>query len=189
MGSSWQAVANAFTGRYQPSGDWTEADCLVGHCFGLVSSARQGDPGFEKLGLANAALGEYIYEGFRHLPKILEVEVQVAYSRFDPSDIWNVAVISGSRRPDTRYDTHEVNAQAAEIIKRHGWKKALVVAHAHHIVRAEATLAKMGVQTIVPDALPNVWDPQAEQAEVRSTLRFGLVTMAAVGIYKLHGWI
>lgn len=141
------------------------------------------------MGQANAAIAEYVFTSFRKLPKIMQVEVVVAYERFEDRSLTPIFTIEENRSRGAHLDTREVNAQAVDIMHWYGWKRAFVVAHAHHIARVDATLLKMGVETVVPTQLPKTWDRHAEQAEVRSALHFGLVTVAAVGIYKFHGWI
>jgi hypothetical protein len=136
----------AWSGAYRPEGDANEADCLVAFSFGGV---RQGDT--IRPGASNTALACYAHEHFGHLPMILQGEIADACGT-GPSvpGTWR---IDRHRRPGRYLDTHEVAAQARQIMEQQGWETAVVLAHGHHMPRAAAVCRKLGLGTVVPPGL------------------------------------
>ena len=192
MGDAWDAVTNAFTGTYRPtpSSEWRKPDCLVVHAFGLVQAARDFSQRSPRLGQTNEELAAYIeVNGLGRLPKIMQIEVQRAYEELSPGSLYPIYSITENRSRGAYLDTREVNAQAASIMEHYGYRNAVIVAQAHHVMRAARTLRRMGVGVVIPPGLPKDFDRKAEQTEVRSAIRFGLRSAAAVAIYRFHGWI
>ncbi len=119
-------VDKALSGNYDVHGDPATADCLIGASYGY----RERDGKFLP-GLSNEDLAEFAFTHFPLLPKILQFEIADAYeARHDKG---SVIRISQSRAAEQRLDTPELVEQCHEIMRQHGYTKAIVVAHPNHM--------------------------------------------------------
>jgi hypothetical protein len=154
-----QLTKQAFTGKYHAHGSIKEADCVIGFSFGFRLKNGKIIPG-----LSNDDLANFIEKHFPDKPYILQFEIADALSK-KKKDLF---VIRKHRVKGEYLDTSEVALQAIEIMNKHEWHKAAIIAHPFHMPRVDALCQKLGINTIVPDGLSCVrFDPKSEQEWTR----------------------
>src|SRR5262249_42647534 len=139
----------AWSGAYTVKGNRTEAQCLVAFSFGHLADGLAILPG-----PSNEDLARFAAEHFADLPKILQREVADAYLALAPEG--SVFRIHENRQPGKYLDTREAAEQAAAILHEHGWRAAVLLAHACHLPRVTAVWEKLGLAAVVPPGLEQV---------------------------------
>lgn len=138
----WQT----WSGRYAVQGEVADADCVIGFAFGGVRDGQVLRPG-----ASNAALADFARQHLAHLPLILQWEVADAYGK--PAQGRPLFRIDRHRRPGKYLDTYEVAAQSRDLMDRHGWYTAVILAQGHHLPRAAQVCQKLGLQIVTPPGL------------------------------------
>jgi hypothetical protein len=170
-------LREAVTGRYQPHGDVAAADCVVGFAFGVRGRKRPG--------VSNEQLAALIIERWPGLPRILQGEIAGAL-RDDGVPRFS---IDRHRQHGHYLDTREVAEQALELMSEHGLSRPLIVAQAHHVPRADAVCRLLGMKTIVPPGLSDVFDGRSAQRWTQNQPAWGVRETVAIAYYELRGWV
>jgi hypothetical protein len=167
------------SGRYEHHGAPAAADCVIGFAFGF---RRRGTV---LPGLSNEDLAHFIADNFPSLPKIIQFEIADAAPALE-----QVFRIEKHRQEAKYLDTREVALQAFELMKRHGWEQAVIVAHPGHMPRADAVCQKIGIATIAPVGLEVVrFDPHSEQAWTRDSRSWAAHEDIAIPDSYKRGWL
>jgi hypothetical protein len=155
LASLWQLVRSgdlrklcrqAREGRYAPHEDGRAADCVLGFAFGRLGAEPNVRPG-----ASNERLAAFAREHFPDLAAILQQEVADAHQLLAP--VPPVLRIDRHRQAGRYLDTREVADQARILMGQHGWRVAVLLAHAHHVPRAVQVCTRLGMRTIVPPGL------------------------------------
>ncbi len=169
------------TGDYKVHGNVQDADCVVALSFGFRKDGDKVLPG-----LSNQDLASFIMVNYGYLPKLLQFEVAACL----PAKAARVYRIEEHRKRGAYLDSREVASQAKEIMKQHGWTKALIIAHPYHMPRADAVCQKVGIRTIVPAGLEAIrFDPHSEQQWTRGPEDWPNREAKAIVYYAVKGWI
>ncbi|MFH0952463.1 MAG: hypothetical protein V1838_04780 [Patescibacteria group bacterium] len=100
------------------------------------------------------------------LPVIAQAEIADCLSNLEVAGVVR-------RCLDGRYlDTHEVVRQMAAICRRYGWKRAVIVAHPHHLWRVVKVAEKFGLKLIIPNIGKIRYDSHSVQLWTRSAWLF-----------------
>lgn len=70
---------------------------------------------------------------------------------------------------------------------RYGWDTAELIAHPHHLPRAQAVFASLGIETTSWADVRSIWDRKSSQPWTRSPLRWAIRELFVVLIYLLAG--
>lgn len=167
----------AVTGRYRPHGDPAAADCVIGFAFGVRGRKRPG--------VSNQRLAALILERWPRLPRVLQGEIAGAL-RDDGVPTFS---IDRHRQPGSYLDTREIAEQAVQLMSEHGLSKPLILAQAHHLPRADAVCRLLGMKTIVPRGLSDVFDGRSAQRWTRNQPAWGVRETIAIAYYELRGWL
>ena len=120
---------------------------------------------------------------------ILQIEVANAVLKRlpeRPKDLW---IIRKHREKGKYLDTREVVYQTWEIMKKHNWTEAIVIAHPLHISRVVKVFEKMGIETLIPKDVKNIpFDPNSTQWWTRNVFLWWLREIPSRIIYKMRGW-
>jgi hypothetical protein len=174
-------IGRAVSGRYLAHGVIRDADCVVAFSFGL----RRAQDGSIDPGDVNRHLATQINNLDVRLPLIAQGEIDDALRQQFALEA-DVRVTS----PSGRYlDTHDVVVAATTAMSARGWKRALVIAQAHHMPRADSTMRALGVETVTPAQMPSVWDHRSRQRWTRGRAGWALRETVVVVYYLLRGWL
>ncbi|MDE2213435.1 MAG: hypothetical protein KGJ34_02840 [Patescibacteria group bacterium] len=66
----------------------------------------------------------------------------------------------------------EVNRQAAELCREHGWRTVILFAHPHHLWRAGKNLERHGITVVYPSMDEIPYDRSTSRLSFRSSLTF-----------------
>jgi uncharacterized SAM-binding protein YcdF (DUF218 family) len=171
-------LRQAVTGRYHRHGTIADADCVVGFSFGYREAAGEVLPG-----QSNSLIARFIADHYLSLPLILQWELASALG----SSLSKTWTIDRHAAQGVYLDTREVARQAWEIMRAQGYATALVVAHPHHVARADAVCETLGMRTVVSDGLATVgFDAQSAQRWTRSQ---SVRETMAIAYYEVVGWL
>lgn len=144
-------------GRYETSGNPTDADCIVGNSFGTLVSADS----------VNRALAEYMLEYASDRPTIADSTLAEAFPG-GPNQVDHVVEGTASTTTGGGLTSWGILLGAHEFMQNQRLEKALLVAQAHHIGRVAMQAKKIGMGYVVPVDLPTRWDPESAQWWTRS---------------------
>jgi hypothetical protein len=181
VGRASTMVGRAISGRYVSHGSTRDADCVVAFSFGQ----RRAHDGSIDPGEVNRYLADEISRLDGQRPVIAQFEINDALKQHRGFEA-DVCVTSRNR---PYLDTREVAAAAAAAMSENGWRRALVIAQAHHVPRADSTMLAMGVETVTPPGLRSVWDRQSSQTWTRGPVAWAVREPGAVMYYLLRGWL
>jgi uncharacterized SAM-binding protein YcdF (DUF218 family) len=176
-------LRQAMSGHYRITGDITTVDCVVALAFGyrlIRTGAREPGPCNEHL----ASLTLAINSG---QPIIAQTEIDQAIRSLRPG-VGADHVIRSARNPKRYLDTRECAVQAHTIMSDHGWRTAALIAHPHHLPRAQAVLAALGIETATPCGLRAVWDRTSSQRWTRGPVPWAIREAGALWWYGRRGW-
>jgi hypothetical protein len=173
----------AWSGAYAVKGDRAAAQCVVAFSFGHLADGSTTLPGPSNEDLARIAADQ-----FADLPKVLQREVADAYLALAPgSPVFRINV---HRRPGKYLDTREAAAQAAAVLREHGWRTAVLLAHACHVPRVTAVCEKLGIAAVVPPGLEQVrFCRGSRQPWTRNRVLWFLREVPTLGYYRCKGWL
>lgn len=179
-----ETMIAGLTGQYTVKGDIKDADCVIGFSFGYRGK-RKVTPGLSNQDLANVALKHYA-----DLPKILQFEIADAYQEAGGPDAEKVLRVSKHRQPHKYLDTREVAWQAKELMKKHGYKKAVLLCHPYHMPRVQAVCDVLGIDWVSTKDLAGAveFDPLSTQKWTRDLDRWRGYEPLALIFYRLKGW-
>jgi hypothetical protein len=179
----WTLYRQALSGAYTIQGNCAEAQCVVAFSFGLLAHGPVIQPG-----PSNEDLARFALEHFAGLPKILQREVADAYLALAPGS--SVFRIDTHRQPGKYLDTREAADQACGILRTHGWRTAVLLAHAHHVPRAAAVCERLGIAVVVPPGLERVrFCRGSRQPWTRNRGMWFLREVPTLAYYRCKGWI
>ena len=174
-------LRQAVTGRYDRHGEVSDADCVVGFSFGYRATSGHLVPG-----VSNEILAALIAERYCRFPLILQWEIAAALTHI-PRQLWRIERHAESGR---YLDTREVARQARTVMKAQQYETALIVAHPHHVARADAVCTRLGMRTVVPDGLEKIgFDPRSHQPWTRTQPTWSVRETMAIAYYDLVGWL
>ncbi|HVE80594.1 MAG TPA: ElyC/SanA/YdcF family protein [Candidatus Dormibacteraeota bacterium] len=184
-----KSIIQSWTGRYTVYGNPEYADCVIGFAFGYRGKRKQAKPGLSNQDLASIAMRRY-----GKLPKIFQIEIAEAYCDMeapDCNDPRKIFRVYASRKIMGYLDTREVADQAKQIMDRHKWKSAVILAHPYHIPRVVAVCQKLGIKPIVTSELRGgvEFDLSSSQKWTRSLGEWRGKEPLAMIYYKLKGWV
>lgn len=177
-------IARAATGRYRIVGNTSTAQCIVALDFGYrLAQARVREPGPCNEYLASLALATS-----NGRPIIAQAGVDQAIRSLRPS--LGADHIIGSTRDSKRYlDTREFAVQVHAIMGDYGWKTAALIAHPHHLPRAQVVFASRGIETTTLAGVRSIWDLKSSQSWTRSPIRWAIRELFAIFLYERRGWL
>lgn len=176
----WDAWRRSWSGDYRVHGDVRAAHCVIGFSFGAVRKDGEVVPG-----PSNEVLADIIVKEFGSLPLLLQSEIA---DSLPPS----LAVLRriGEHRRGPYLDSRAVARQALEVMREKGWTTAVVLAHRHHVPRAEAVCRRLGIDTVVPEGLARVpFCTKSLQWWTRGPVRWRLREVPAVFWHWCRGWL
>jgi hypothetical protein len=174
-------LREAVTGDYSRHGDTADVECVIGFSFGYQSEDGRIAPGLSNIGLA-----EIVERTFATKPLLLQWEITEALT-ICPAVHWR---IESHRKRGAYLDTREVAYQALEIMRHESYKTAAVIAHPHHVARADAVCQRLGIATVVPDGLQHVrFDPKSAQPWTRRQPAWSLRETMAIAYYHSLAWL
>jgi hypothetical protein len=162
----------SFTGNYETIGRTQDADCVIGHAFGI----RDDDPG-----LSNRALADYIEQRLTWLPHIVNRDIARVMD-FEPDFELEVDPSSTS---GGGLGTWEELRQAKKYMLEHGLERPILVAHSYHIGRVATQAYRSGLMPIVPPELPGVFDAESNQWWTRNRGLWTVRELAGVAVLKI----
>lgn len=142
-------------------------------------------------GLSNEVMAKVVLKIRKRigLSMILQIEVANALLKLlpkKPKDLW---IIRKHREKGKYLDTREAVYQICEIMKRHNWGEAIVIAHPLHISRVVKVFEKMGMETVIPKKdIESIPFGPSTQWWTRNSLLWWLREIPSRIIYKLRGW-
>lgn len=189
--SSWIRAADllaltvrAVGGRYHAGENTDTAQCVVALAFGY----RLVRPGVREPGPCNEYLAALTLATSNGRPIIAQVEIDQSIRTFRPG--MGADHLIGSARGSGRYlDTRECAVQICSIMDYFGWKAAALIAHPHHLPRAQAVFAARGIETATPPGVRAIWDRESGQLWTRGPLRWAIREPFAILIYERRGWL
>jgi hypothetical protein len=172
----------SLTGNYQPHGQEADADVILAFAFGR----GQGTPG-----VVNEALADFAVEKARALNIRIVAQLAVA-DAIENRGLSELLVA----RVDPRDAAEAHYMSTGNILERsHGLidpkSNVMIVAQAHHLPRADRQATRHGYETIVPEGLPDVWDPDSifQEMHCRSPRIWALREPLILAVNKATGKI
>jgi uncharacterized SAM-binding protein YcdF (DUF218 family) len=176
-------ATSSLTGRYRPGGDQMTADCVVAVSFGY----RRGEFGETLPGASNEALAEAVARDSRGLPVIAQAEVDDALKGVRDGRGADFRV--EDQHESQYFGTYEVLKTTADIMRKRGWARAMLIAHPHHVPRASAMMRNLGIEAIVPPGLAAPWDTRSQQWWTRSPASWAVRELPTVAYSAWKGWL
>ncbi len=153
-------ILRSALGRYEPVGNPTEVDCIIGHSFG--TSIDPESP--------NGQLATFITEF--NLDSGLHVIADRTLANAFYEDDQLTCIVDGpiSNGVGQGVGTWGTFLEAVKFMKEQGLERPLLVAQAHHIGRVtmQARHPDIALDPVVPDCLPADFDTKSDQLWTRS---------------------
>ena len=176
-------VAAALSGRYEIHGDPSSAKCVIALSFGY----RRSESGQITPGMANEYLAQFLEANFRDKVIIAQFEIDDALKA--GHDFAAEYRIEAPGR-NGYLDTHEVAVQAWKIMADNGLgDAAIVLAHSHHLPRADRVLRAVGIETATPGGVHAIWDRESAQSWTTGSVRWAVRELLVIGVYAFRGWL
>lgn len=171
----------ATTGQYAPHGAAKDADCVIAFSFGLEGQGESAKPG-----KGNEQIAEFAYKHFGKLPKLFQWEVADAY----PDDGTVQLRVARHRKEGEYLHTYEVAEQFKTYMTQKGLKRAVLIAHPHHVPRCDAVCRKLEIDTVVPVGLEVIpFDSNSSQEWTRSKAAWAEREPASIDHSKERNWL
>ena len=91
---------------------------------------------------------------------------------------------------EVRLELRNHGLEAAALLHKHGWRTAVLLAHACHVPRATAVWEKLGLAAVVPPGLERVrFCRGSRQLWTRNRVLWFLREVPTLGYYRTRGWI
>ena len=170
----------SFTGNYQPQGNESEADCVIGNEFAF---RRDG------FGNVNELLAEVVAERYSRLSLMLNRNIAGALEIID-SKIEPALIFSGESTNLTA--TKGKGAwgeleQARDYMDEHGLERPIIVAQAYHVGRVALQAKRLGLNVIIPEGLPRVFDPESMQLWSKGPIRMAIREAIGAPVLRHRG--
>jgi len=144
-------------GRYETAGNITDADVIIGHSFG--TSTHRDSP--------NGALAQFILDHDDGQPIVVDRTLADAFPRSTLIDVIVEGAVSNTI--GTVGGSWGTLVRAKEYMDTTELSQPLMVAQAFHIGRVAMQAKKIGMNNvIIPEELPEIFDPESEQLWTRS---------------------
>jgi len=170
-------LGSALLGRYE-AGDSSQADCIIGHSFGTLTSAQS----------VNAALAKTALVAGYSADKPLLADYVFAEALPADSPKPQLVVLGPlSTVLGSGTGTWGTLLSAREYMKYHELTKPLLIAQAFHVGRVAMQATKLGMQPILPPNLPRRFEAESAQPWTRSRLFWMPRELGGASILKLTG--
>ncbi len=150
-------IVKSALGRYEPIGNPQDADVIVGHSFGTMTSEDS----------TNRAIADFAMEAAEGRPIVADRMLVDAFPGKD-EDVDFVVEGPISNGVGQGVGSWGTLVEAKAYMEQKDLRAALMVGQANHIGRVVMQAKKLGITSIVPANLPNRFDPQSEQRWTRS---------------------
>ncbi|MGH3786627.1 MAG: YdcF family protein [Pseudonocardiaceae bacterium] len=177
-------MMRAVSGRYRIDGNTDTAQCVVALAFGY----RLIRAGVREPGPCNEYLAARALTTSNGRPIVAQAEIDQAIRSVRPS-IGADHVIGSARDPKRYLDTYELAVQVHAIMNRYGWKTAVLIAHPHHLPRAQAVFSTLGIHTVTCAGVRPIWDSKSSQSWTRGPLRWAIREPFAIWLSERRGWL
>ena len=174
----------AVAGRYRVGENIDTVQCVVALAFGY----RLARAGVREPGPCNEYLAALALATSNGRPIIAQAEIDQAIRPLR-RNIGADHVIESTLDSGRYLDTRECAVRVHSIMCDLGWKTAILIAHPHHLPRAQAVFASHGIETATPPGVRSVWDHASSQAWTRSPLRWAIRELFAIWLYERRGWL
>jgi hypothetical protein len=174
----------AVSGAYSIHGNHQKPGCAFVPSFGQIVRGGRVLPG-----KSNQTIAKILVERFPGIPVIGSFQIDDALR-----GLGRKAELSLGK-PGQFYETRKVALATARFIKATNLLAdggVLVIAHQHHIPRADASIqAELpdNVETIVPEGIQVPWDAESSQLWTRGPLFWSLREPVAIARYAMYGWL
>lgn len=130
-----------FSWKVKPSENLEEAEVFIVQSFGRRKKSS---------GKSNEELADEIRRFHRTHPRLLILQWEIANCLTDLEN-WIVLIVRKHLIvPDKYLDSREVKRQAAEEMKKRGWKTAVLFSQPWHNWRCKKVLEVLGVRVLIP---------------------------------------
>lgn len=177
-------MIRAVGGRYRVAENTDTMQCVVALAFGY----RLTGTGVREPGPCNEYLAALALATSNGRPIISQAEIDQAICSLRPS-MGADHVIGSSRNPERYLDTHECAVHLQSMMGDNGWKTAVLIAHPHHLPRAQTVFASRGIETASPPCVRAIWDRKSSQPWTRGPLRWAIRELFAIWLYERRGWL
>ena len=178
-----ELTTRAARGHYRVDGHAGTAQCIVALAFGYRFRAGARGPG-----LCNEYLASLVLTTSNGRPIVAQAEIDQAIRSLRP-DMGADHVICSAQDPERYLDTYELAIQVRSIMGDYGWETAELIAHPHHLPRAQAVFASLGIETRTSAGVRSIWDRQSSQPWTRSPLRWAIRELVVICLYERRGWL
>lgn len=171
------------TGRYTVHGHPLDAECAIGFSFGYRGRREHPQPGASNEALAELAAG-YYQLGIRPILQSLVDDALEARSL-----VGGYHRIERDLRTGQELGIRRAAEEALRLMRESGWRRALILAHAHQVALCDAVCRRLGIETIVPPGLGRVpFDPESSAREARSEREWIICEGPLIASYRDKGW-
>ena len=167
-----------FSGRYRPQGALEQAEAVVIPEFAT--------PPFEGAGDVNTALAAFaLYEKtFWCLPIVTNSRSANAIRQLEPDfPIYHEFSSVSSDMIGRGTGTYGELMQVRDL----GIKSPLIIAHAHHVGRVALQAKKLGMDPVVPEGLPRMFEKDSSQPWTRSPGLWAIRELLGAPVLYLRG--
>ncbi len=177
-------MTQAVGGRYRTGGDTDTAQFVVALTFGYRSIRT----GAREPGPCNEYLASLTLVTSKGRPIVAQAEIDQAIRSIRPS-MGADHVIDSALDPERYLDTREFAVQVHAIMGDYGWKTAALIAHPHHLPRAKAVFASLGIETTTSADVRSIWDRKSSQPWTRGPFRWAIRELFTIWLYERRGWL
>ena len=150
-------IIESARGNYYPIGKISDADCVIGHSFGTMTGPDS----------VNYALAIYLSERADMRPIIVDRTLADASPKEDEAF---AHIVEGeiSNSVGKGVGTWGTLVESKKFMAVNELSTALMVAQACHIGRVVKQARKLGIESVVPKGLPDMFEPHSDQRWTRS---------------------
>lgn len=177
-------TARAVSGRYQLGRSTDTAHCVVALAFGY----RLVRAGAREPGPCNEYLASVALATSNGRPIVAQAEIDQAIRSLRPG-MGADHVIDSARHPEHYLDTREMAVQVHSVMRAYGWQTAALIAHPHHLPRAQAVFESCGIETATSAGVRSIWDRKSCQSWTRSSLHWAVREPFAIWLSERRGWL
>lgn len=149
-----------------PHGNLDEAEAVLAFPFGLINGT---DGQYTAPGTTNLALADYISSN----PQLREKDIVLSEELADALDgdtDGSIKVITNFRSDGKASTTYDYAVRAGKYFREQGIGTLAVVAYRHHAPRANASVRRVGLNTVLPE-LRHVGDFDPDSSQEWTTSR------------------
>lgn len=172
---------SALTGRYCSTGHLESSQCLIVLSFGY----RKNSDGQVLPGPVNEQLAQEAVRLGGDIDIFAQAEVHKAIVKLTGNLVHCVA----PKGVGTYFDTHAFFDRCETMLTTRGFRKAIIVAHPHHVPRVQAVARNHGITAYTPPGIYAIWDKHSEQRWTRSPFTWARRELLVLFAYALRGWL